>query len=340
MSDSSLTPVDPQTAVELYLESRSEASENTLRSHKYRLRHFIRWCEDGDEGNIQNLNSLTGRDLHEYRVWRKQEGDLNVVSVKTQLSTIRVFMKFCESIDGVEDGLSEKMLVPTIHGGEGSRDALMEVPHAETLLEHLRKYDYASRRHITILLLWHTGMRIGALHSLDVKDFDEEDERLSLNHRPETGTRLKNKSNGERYVALSENVCEVLKDYLSEVRPPTEDDSGRQPLLTSQKGRPSRGTLRGVIYRATQPCVIGECPLGNEQDACEYYGSGSPKCPESVSPHSIRRGSITHFLSKDVPEKVVSDRMNVDQKTLSKHYDRRTEEQQAEQRRQYLGNVE
>ena len=59
----------------------------------------------------------------------------------------------------------------------------------------------------------------------------------------------------------------------------------------------------------------------------------------NVSPHDIRRGSITHFLTEDVPEKVVSDRMNVGQNVLDKHYDKRSEEVKVEQRRGYLDNI-
>jgi hypothetical protein len=46
-----------------------------------------------------------------------------------------------------------------------------------------------------------------------------------------------------------------------------------------------------------------------------------------------RRGSITNHLSENVLEKVVSDRMNVGQDVLDKHYDKRSEAQRAEQRR-------
>lgn len=92
-----LQPIRPEDAVEMYLRERStDASEATLDAHEYRLGHFIRWCNEKD---INNLNALSGRDLHRYKLWRKEDGDLNQVSVKTQMDTLRVFTRFCESID-------------------------------------------------------------------------------------------------------------------------------------------------------------------------------------------------------------------------------------------------
>jgi hypothetical protein len=58
-----------------------------------------------------------------------------------------------------------------------------------------------------------------------------------------------------------------------------------------------------------------------------------------VSPHAIRRGSITHSLNSDMPDKVVSDRANVSQRVIEQHYDRRTEREKMEQRREYLDNL-
>lgn len=66
---------------------------------------------------------------------------------------------------------------------------------------------------------------------------------------------------------------------------------------------------------STRPCLRGgDCPHGREPETCEAMDDTkkrASRCQSSVSPHALRRGSITHHLSSDVPEKVVSDRMNV-----------------------------
>jgi hypothetical protein len=67
-----LEPLDPETAVELYLEVRkSELAKVTQYAHSSRLGYFIRWC---DEQGIDTLNDLTGRTLHRYRLWRRADG--------------------------------------------------------------------------------------------------------------------------------------------------------------------------------------------------------------------------------------------------------------------------
>jgi hypothetical protein len=53
--------------------------------------------------------------------------------------------------------------------------------------------------------------------------------------------------------------------------------------------------------------------------------------PPNVSPHDIRCGSITHHLSKDVPEEAVSGRMNVGIDVPDKHYDKHSGKVEIEQ---------
>lgn len=66
-------------------------------------------------------------------------------------------------------------------------------------------------------------MRIGAAHSLDLEDYDRDEQYVELHHRPDTGTRLKNKTDGERYVSLSAEVCDALEGTSSTtaITPPT-----------------------------------------------------------------------------------------------------------------------
>lgn len=335
----SLEPIEPDHALKLYLADRENSvTQATIYSHRSRLGHFIRWC---NEEVIENLNELSGRQLHEFRIWRRVEGDLAPATEKTQMDTLRVFIKWLESIDGVEPDLHAKVLSPTLTGNDNIRSVMLDSERAEQILSYLRTYEYASRPHVALELMWHTMMRVGAVHALDCGDYDRTNQALEVIHRPGTGTPLKNGETGERFVALSEDVCEVLDDWIEHRRPAVTDEHGREPLVTTPEGRAHTTTLRGDCYRYTRPCILTrECPHGrdiNECSAADY--DGASECPSSVSPHALRRGGITHALSNDWPMKAVGDRANVSETVLEIHYDSRSEEEKMEQRREYLDDL-
>ena len=331
-----LEPLAPVEAKEMFLAQRSnEVAEATLQGYHYRLKPFVQWC---DEQGVTNLNDLTARSLHEYRLWRKEDGDLKTITLKGQLSTLRVFIKFCETIDGVEQGLHDKILIPSVDDEEAVSNSLLDAERAKPILNYLRKYEYASKRHALFTVLWHVGCRMGAAHSLDVSDFDSDQQSLTIRHRPGNGTQLKNKQSGERICALSEDVCETLQDYIEVSRDNVTDEYGREPLFTTHYGRMHRSKIRQMVYAVTRPCAYGQdCPHGRDPNSCEAatYTQAS-KCPSSVSPHDIRRGAITHMLRNEVPKQAVSDRVNSSPETLEKHYNEMTEEEKMEQRRGYF----
>ena len=153
------------------------------------------------------------------------------------MDTLRVFIRWLESIDGVEQDLSEKVLSPSITPDENSRDVMLDSDSASKVLAHLEKYEYASIQHVAIALMWHTMMRVGGVHALDVDDYDSEEQCIKVRHRPDTGTPIKNQGDGERMVALSDQVCELLDDWLEAKRPSVTDEYGREPLLASREGR-------------------------------------------------------------------------------------------------------
>ena len=174
-------------------------------------------------------------------------------------------------------------------------------------------YEYASIRHYYLQWLWHAGLRLGGAHALDLKDVHLDDLYLEIRRRPDDGTTLKNGEDGERLVNISQKTALIIEDYIENSRRDTEDDYGRRPLITSRYGRRSKTNLRDNIYKLSRPCVYAnECP------------------------HAFRRGSITFYLREDTPKHLVSDRRVVNQDTLDKHYDTRSDEERMRQRRDYL----
>lgn len=330
-----LEPLDPCTAKQMYLDARRhELAEATFQSHRYRLKQFVEWCE---QQNLDNLNELSSRDIHRYRVKRRNEDELTTSSMKGQLATLRMYLRFCASIDAVVSELDEKILLPTTTA-EDARDELLEAERAHEILDYLKRFRYARLEHALLEVLWNTGLRIGAATGLDIDDYDSDDQSLELVHRPDQGTSLKNGIESERFVAVSESVAEILDDWIAVNHPGTVDEHGRDPLFATNQNRLSRNRGRTIAYENTRHCVYGdECPHDRDIDDCEArVAARAYACPSVVSPHPIRRGAITYHLREDTPERVVSDRMDVSQGVLDKHYDQRSEREKFQQRRRYL----
>ncbi len=121
--------------------------DKTVQGRRYRTNHFVRWC---NENSIEHLNDISGRDLHEYRLWRKEDGKLNKVSVQTQMSTLRVYLKWCASLDAVDPDLYSKVLVASVSTEESRRHEMLDGERAQHILEHLSMYQYASREHVLL----------------------------------------------------------------------------------------------------------------------------------------------------------------------------------------------
>lgn len=335
-----MTTRTPEEALDLYLDARKpEVAPSTIQAHRYRLNHFVGWCDDQ---GIDTLDELEPTHMHEYRVWRRADGDLSVASEKTQMDTLRVFIRWCGRLEYVDENLSEAVVSPELTSEENSRDVIVADDEAEAILSRLDRYEYASRDHAVFTLLREVGMRACSVHSLDLGDINHDENLIELEHRPETGTRLKNGSVSERYVAISDTTVAILSDYIDENRLDKTDDNGRKPLFTTQRGRMSKNSLRSSSYRETRPCVWdGDCPHGKNIMECKaaLEGAYAYECPSSKSPHAWRRGAITHMLSEDVPPEIVSDRADVSESVIEQHYDGRDELTKVEQRRDYLDNL-
>lgn len=334
-----LDPLAPEDGIDRYLRHREPSlRESSMRNARTRLRFFQEWC---DERDIENLNGLAGRDLADFVAWRR--GDISAITLQKQLSTIRMALRYWADIEAVTEGLAEKLHAPELPDGAESREVALDADRAEAILEYLSDHHYASRDHVIMVLLWRTAMRRGALRSIDVGDLEPDDNAIRLEHRPDAGTKLKNGEDGERWVYLGPTWYQPIEDYLNNPdRHDVTDENGRQPLITSQHGRPTGDTIYNWVNKLTQPCKLRGCPHDRDVDTCEALGhEGYPsRCPSARSPHAIRRGSITHHhLNKDVSPEIVSERCDVSLEVLYEHYDVRTEQEKMSVRKRQLEEV-
>jgi len=338
-----LESVDPTDAVELYLDTRrDELADSTLRSQKCRLKRFAEWCM---ENGVETLDQLGGMELQQYRLFLRdhythKDGSKGVspLTIRTRLCTIRVFLRFCASIDAVEETLAERMVLPNVDREERFREEIIDPDHAREVLDQLRTNRYGEKAHLVFELLWQTGCRLGEVRALDLADVSHEDEWVEFHHRPDSDTRLKNKGEGERYVAVTQQLLAIIEEYVQFNRVPVTDDYGRKPLLSTNHGRPDKSTLRNWAYLAQLPCYLrNACPHDEDIASCDKRKVyARDECPSTTMPHNIRRGRITDLMSQDAPKRAVSDRTDVSGEVLDTHYDQRSEAGRTEQRRDYF----
>lgn len=147
---------------------------------------------------------------------------------------------------------------------------MLDADRAQQVLAYLSKYQYASVCHVVLALAWRTAMHRVAMYAFDIEDYHPEQQYIQTIHCKETRTPLKNQESGERYVALSDELRELLDDWLADRRHDATDDYERDPLLTSKHGRLHHSTIQHIIYEVTHPCTYtDECPHDRDIETCE-----------------------------------------------------------------------
>jgi site-specific recombinase XerD len=316
-----LSPLLPRTALSEWLDVVADSTRgSTADTYERRVDRFVSWCESED---ILNLNEVTGRHIKAFRDHRLP--DCSTSTLTNELRTIRQFLQFGVAMEAVEPALPEAMgqIIPTLSKGEDSSDLLLGRDRALAILEHLDKYQRASREHALFALLWDTGCRISGLRALDVGDFDAEDGTVTFRSRPDSGTRLKNGQSSERINVLDEETVDVVASYVRLHRNDRTDEFGREPLLTTKFGRHATTTVRRLVYELTQPCLRGDCPHDQEIESCEFRAHGhESKCPSSLSPHPVRTGRITDLRNRGCDIRYVSGRVDAIPETIRRYYDK------------------
>lgn len=332
-TDGSGGPPDlsPREAVGRWLNKlRASKSEATVSSYHYQLKLFVEFCESQSIASVREIN---GWDIESYDTHRRQQG-VKIISLNKELITLRKFLEYCERVEIVDEGISEKVAPPEVPKADRVDETRLTAERAQKLLDYHESDAYGSRSHTVLTILWYTGCRASGLRGLNIENYNSEDQYLEFLHEPNRGVPLKNGIDGERAIGLPAHVCDIIDHYIEEERLDTYDEFGSRPLITTQAGRPSKSAVRAWTYRATFPCHHGPCPHGEDPAECEYRDyTHASKCPSSRSPHQIRTGSITWMLNRGVPIEVVAKNVNTSVRILKAHYDQPTLTEDLENRR-------
>lgn len=339
MTRNNLEKIDPTEAVDAYIEERKEdAAYETLETIESGLDLFLEWS---NQKGIKSLSEISGFELMDFKNWCKENTGENLVSLNGTLSVVRRFLVFCVRIDAVEWSVPNKVPTSNVPDDEDVNYTKPSKEEVEKTLAYLKEHEPTSRRHVEYAIMEELGIRVGAVRAIDKCDVDFDESSLNLRHRPEKdyenekGTPLKNKSDGERNVNISHDLCELISAHVeSPLHHDITDKFGRKPLLTTKNGRPTTETIRRDLYKLTRPCTYSNnCPEDRDPQSCEATRSNhASKCPSSHSPHPLRRYSIEKQIECGVSKELLTDRVDVSLPILNRHYDTRSKERKRKHR--------
>lgn len=307
-------------AIELYIRrNRPNWKGETERTYRRNLEDFEEYAAENDIETVDDLGRWEIGGFTDYLL----DQEYARVTVSGRQKTARTWLKYLESQGVLDLGLHLAIETISTTDEEETSDQQLDPESARRLLSFYRGSAAwrGTRRHAVLEVLWHVGCRSSGLRALDLEDY--EDGVLKFRNRPKSDTRLKKGNKHERNVVLSETPRKILELYLARERIDKRDEYGRKPLFSSTQGRPTRSTVRGWMYLATQPCMAVECPHNRRRPNCEYVERvHASKCPSSRPPHAIRRGSITWQRNLGFDADTVAQRVAATPNTIRRYYDK------------------
>jgi len=154
----------PHEAMNRYLKDKStDVTDSTLSNYQTTLNVFCDWLTD--KGGVENLNELTSDEIQRFKEWRLE--NVQTITLKTDMTCIKGFIRFCEHINAVPDGMSQLVRIPKPNPEDEVSDDILTRDEATEILDYLEKHEYASLRHVIFAVLWKAGCAgVRCMHSI------------------------------------------------------------------------------------------------------------------------------------------------------------------------------
>ena len=259
-----------------YLAVEKNRSSNTVRTYRTDLELFLQFASN------QGLKKLTDLELNTFRLWlanQKEKGSSNS-TISRRSSTARVFSTWAFQKGLIDSDPAIRLISPKVNKtlpkvlGQKQATALMQT--AANLEDEENSMALRMRDHAILEVLYSSGIRVGELTGLDIKDLDFT--RCTM--------RVIGKGNKERVVPFGQPAKEALRSYLDESRPEFINEKSGDALFVGSRGK--RLDTRQVRRIVTSAILRVE---------------GAP----DISPHDLRHSAATHMLEGGADLRIVQE---------------------------------
>jgi integrase/recombinase XerD len=217
-------------------------SEQTIRNYLSALKLFLEYIE-----SLQ-LNRVTDKEIRDYLYYCKSEKKYSFSSMRQVIATIRyLYLKVFNK--PVPEALNVELRKPNNLPVVLSTNEVSKILASTTNLKHKTM----------LLLIYSAGLRLGELLELKLSDIDTDSMRIHIRQA---------KGKKDRYVMLSQNTYNILKEYIKEYNPQSLIIEGKSGGIYSPK------SVQSVFKRAVQKAGI----------------------KKKVTVHSLRHSFATHLL--------------------------------------------
>ena len=259
-----------------YLAVEKNRSSNTIRTYRTDLELFLQFASN------QGLKKLTDLELNTFRLWladQKEKGSSNS-TISRRSSTARVFSTWAFQKGLIESDPAIRLISPKVNKtlpkvlGQKQATALMQT--AAILEDEENSMALRMRDHAILEVLYSSGIRVGELTGLDIKDLDFS--RCTM--------RVIGKGNKERVVPFGQPAKDALRRYLDKSRFEFINEKSGNALFVGSRGK--RLDTRQVRRIVTSAILRVE---------------GAP----DISPHDLRHSAATHMLEGGADLRIVQE---------------------------------
>jgi integrase/recombinase XerC len=240
-----------------------EASAHTLAAYRRDLTGFAAWFE-GHVGTPCTLATITPTDVRDFRAQLRDREHRAPATVNRKLAALRSYFQWAITTGRRADS----PVAPVKDVREEPRRPRWFVKRdLDRLLRELEaaaKPSVRVRDRAILLLLRHTGLRVGELVSLRVRDVALSERKGQL--------RVVGKGAKERTIPLNQTVRSALAAYLA-VRRERPDASDESALFLGQRGPLNRQAVEKLVQKYAQRAGL-----------------------EGFSPHSLRHSFAKSLL--------------------------------------------